>query len=89
MSSAGISLFQRPLIVYHCGIYRQLAVVGNNYHCCYVSAVSCAVVNGPVRPIYHTSRPIYWCYSVDALHLTSCSTATLKCVYWTHLLYAF
>ena len=27
MSSAGMSLFQRPLIVYQCGIYRQLAVV--------------------------------------------------------------
>jgi len=24
MSSAGMSLFQRPLIVYQCGIYRQL-----------------------------------------------------------------
>jgi len=82
MLSEGMSFFQRPLIVYQCDIYRQLAVVSDNistvvtFWRCMASRLTALC-----RLIFHTSRPILVLQYRRTASVTSCSTGTLKCVY--------
>ena len=76
-SSAGMSSFQRPLIVYQCSIYRKLAVVSD------ISTVVTfqrCLAYGAVRLISDTSRPIVVLQYRRTASVMSSSTDTLKCV---------
>jgi len=81
--------FERPLIVYPCSIigsWRLLATISTvvTFWRCMASRLTALC-----RLIFHTSRPILVLQYRCTASVTSCSTGTLKCVYWMHLLDAF